>query len=177
MDFFGMPLIGNKKRVSDGQWAARARLAAWFSREYRIAQLQVGVFRFKRILDSKKTEKGPPNLTYDLQTLPVGITGVTVRVKDVLTSQVGVGALLDQHINAPGNVLPNLRTALAVRPGRYSQNSLDPEGVMLLVFDYIYARKMTAAGPRGGYILAQSHLDFVAGSFVRPGGDSGWLWP
>ncbi|HLH15931.1 MAG TPA: hypothetical protein VKX45_01860 [Bryobacteraceae bacterium] len=79
--------------VRDSAWAARFREAAIASAAFRAAQIREGAARFDRILRT-------------VPTLNVTLNGVrrSLPTNQVITSQLGVALILDQHINAPGNL-------------------------------------------------------------------------
>ena len=145
--FFGMSLGDGKHYTSDGLWAARARLAVWFSNEFRAVELQTGVFRFKRILDR---------------------IGGQIDVSATLTSQVGVAALLDQHINAPDWVVDDLKTTRDARPNIFT-GVLDKHAKLLFAMSYLRTRRLNDKAKRDCAILHNPRLDLEADTYT------GWL--
>ena len=94
--FFG-GTVGADATVSFGtDWAARFRLAALASEAYRRCQILEAIGRFDRI----KRQVGS-----------IEVAGAPVPVAQLISSKQGVALMLDSHINKPGRVGPNLRTA------------------------------------------------------------------
>ena len=94
--FFG-GTVGADATVSFGSdWAARFRLAALASEAYRRCQILEAIGRFDRI----KRQVGS-----------IEVAGTPVPVAQLIASKQGVALMLDSHINKPGRVGPNLRTA------------------------------------------------------------------
>ena len=81
----------------DTLWAARFRLASTALSAYGLAQALEAAARFDRIL----REVGNLN-----------VAGVNQPLDSVISSRLGVALILDQHINRPGNVGPDLQTAI-----------------------------------------------------------------
>lgn len=95
--FFGVTLTGKAFSI-DSAWVARVRLAALCSTEYSLCQVWTGVYRFERLSRSIGT---------------VAVDGVPHTASELLSSQFAVAAALDEHINAPWQVAPNLAKAVA----------------------------------------------------------------
>src|SRR5262249_34709440 len=99
-------------RVFDNEWAARGRLAALISTAYRVAEMQVACKRVDRV----QRDAG----TFSVPGAPAPVGGgraPQLGVEALLTTQYGAALVLDQHINAPGYVRTDLRTAINSTPG------------------------------------------------------------
>lgn len=77
-------------------WAARFRMAALVSVDYKVAQCLRAAARFDALRNI--------NLT---------VQGSARTIRTVFTSVHAAALMLDHHINAPGNVQPNLMAAIA----------------------------------------------------------------
>jgi hypothetical protein len=95
-DFFAGATAGNTTTWTT-TWAARFRSVSIASDGYRRAQVLVGADRFDRIV------RDAPN---------VAVQGNPVRIQDLVTCRLLAALTLDQHINAPGNVGPDLQAAV-----------------------------------------------------------------
>ena len=94
--FFG-GTVGADGTVSFAtDWAARFRLAALASEAYRRCQILEAIGRFDRI----KRQVGS-----------IEVAGAPVPVEQLISSKQSVALILDSHINKPGRVRANLRTA------------------------------------------------------------------
>ena len=96
-DFFGGVKDAAGVTTFGTLWAARFRLASTALSAYGLAQALEAAARFDRIL------REVPNLV---------VAGVNQPLNSVISSRLGVALILDQHINRPGNVGPDLQTAI-----------------------------------------------------------------
>jgi hypothetical protein len=147
---------GGGRIVRDSAWAARFREAAVASPAFRASQIREGAARFDRILRA-------------VPTLNVTLNGVrqNLPTNQVITSQLGAALILDQSINAPGN--------LASRRGRTGdlQRAADRVGSQLdlaaldvaITADYANHRVMSDSLTRAAAIR-RSGLSAQHGSFT-----------
>ena len=98
---------GAAARVFTAAWGARVRLAARCSIAYCVAEMQTANKRFDRIVRDTGDFLVPGT--------PAPGGGAPVpryTVEALMTTQYGAALILDHHINAPGNVTADVRTAV-----------------------------------------------------------------
>ena len=94
--FFGGVVVGTQTRF-DTVWAARFRMASVALWSFALAQTFEAAERFDRIVR-------------EVGNLNVG--GINTPLSDVISSRHGVALILDQHINRPAAVRPDLQAAV-----------------------------------------------------------------
>jgi hypothetical protein len=138
--FFDGQVSGNTVEFGH-DWCARVRLAGRCSTEYGVTQVQTAAYRFKRILDGPG---GQP-----LRGVPFVIGGVTYHVPDLFKSEFAAAAILDQHINAPGNLKGDVTAAVQralpprnppIDPQKTGTTDLDPHWLARFAVDYVALR-------------------------------------
>jgi hypothetical protein len=98
---------GAGARVFTAEWGARVRLAARCSIAYCVAEMQTANKRFERI----RRDTGD----FLVPGTPAPGGGAPLpryTVAELMTTQYGAALILDHHINAPGNVTADVRTAV-----------------------------------------------------------------
>lgn len=80
------------------RWAGRTRSAVLCSRAIQLLEIDTAMGRFDRILAEGKTWT---------------VAGQPMTIDQLVTSTQGAAQLLDQHINAPGHVQTDVKTAIA----------------------------------------------------------------
>jgi hypothetical protein len=105
LNFFGGNRVGNDVLLTSDtalDWAARFRIAALSSLNFRCVQVLQAACRFDR-------------LSRDVGNVTVG--EIQVKLRDLVSSQYGAALLLDSHINKPGKVRQDLQNAISAVPG------------------------------------------------------------
>jgi hypothetical protein len=92
------PAHPGRFRFDSATWSARTRSAARSSRALQLLELTVAAERFGRIRAEGRTWT---------------VGGSSLTVDRLVTSTQGAAQLLDQHVNAPGHVTPDVATAVA----------------------------------------------------------------
>jgi hypothetical protein len=126
-------------------------MASVASVQYKVAQCLMAIERFDRVI------RRVGNLT---------VNGVNRPVNEVFTSEHGAALILDQHINAPGNVRNNLQAAITHAEGLGLNFGTDPDAFeRAAVTFYETHRNMADATQRANFIITL-HLQHGHGSFV-----------
>jgi hypothetical protein len=160
--YFGGTAVSATQHTFAPLWAGRLRLASLLSAEYRIAQLQTAMRRFDRIARAAGSFKvpDPPH------------PAVSHPVSELFTSQFGAALLLDAHINAPGNIVADIKTAIANTTGTAHDNGvLDPAWLVRLITKYQVARQLGDKAKRDKFIVDQQNAGVLS---ADPGSFTGW---
>jgi hypothetical protein len=163
---------GAGARVFTAEWGARVRLVARTSIAYCVAEMQTADKRFDRIArdagDFLIPGTPPP---------PGGGPAPRRTVGDLFTSQYGAALVLDHHINAPGNMQPNMATAISTTTAISGEAAFDalgairPEWIVALAARYQVVRRFPDPDTkvqRDNFIngLPAATLSRAAGSFT-----------
>lgn len=159
-------------RVFTPEWAARVRLTARTSIEYCVAQMQTANKRFDRIIEDTRDFVIPGT-----PLPPGGGPAPRFTTAQLFTTQYGAALLLDQHINAPGLVRTDIRTAVTSTTATSGEAAFDAGAnvrdrwLEALAARYQAVRRFPGPGAkaqRDGFIirLPANVLSRTAGSFT-----------
>ncbi|MFC4913878.1 hypothetical protein [Actinomadura gamaensis] len=150
-------------------WSGISRLAVTASEDLCVVQLQIAAFRMQRLYD------GVAGL-YPLVPDP---SGKQYPLHRLASSQFMAAALLDSHVNAPGNVRKDLDTAFnrtqIAQKRDLDGTSADDPWLMRMAVNYLGVRRV-APGERGRRddLLLQLHDGFFEKLDPAPGTFHGW---